>query len=137
MNRNQIAFLLLAFIHLLLIVFLKFSEHQFMQSVSVIPGWHMTLENHFIFQKPVIILYFLAVSLLYGTESNLIPRWFFLLHFILSFLPAVYVLGIVLDTAPADFYFISLLEDMFVYSQLFFMLGMFYFRKRKTKIAEN
>ena len=137
MNRNQTAFLLLAFIHLLLIVFLKFSENQYMQSVSVIPGWHLTLENHFIFQKPVIILYFLAVSLLYGTESNLIPRWFFLLLFIFSFLPAIYVLGIILDSAPDDFYIISVLEDVFVYSQMLFMLGLFYFRKKETKIAEN
>lgn len=106
-----------------------------MQSVSVIPGWHVTLENHFIFQKPVIILYFLAVSLLYGTESNLIPRWFFLVHFIISIVPAVYMLGIILDTAPDDFYFISVIEDMFVYSQMLFLLYLFYFRKRKTKIV--
>jgi hypothetical protein len=90
MRPSQITFIAIAGLYFLVGVIRLFVSDE---AYSVVPGWHITLDYRGSFERGLAVLYFLAISLIYGL-INRINRTLFILHVLISILPIGISFGI-------------------------------------------
>jgi hypothetical protein len=90
MRPNQLTFIAIAGLYFLVGVIRLFLSDE---AYSVVPGWHITLDYRGSFERGLAVLYFLAISLIYGL-LNKVNRTLFILHVFISLLPIGISLGI-------------------------------------------
>ncbi len=141
MRKKQLLFFCVAvFYGLLHLVY--FMKGEFLSPPSaIVPGWHVEIEYSNSYQKTFTIIYFFLVALVYGAHPyKNIPTWIFRLHFVCSIIPAFSILLWPLFFSTSFFnieeldreYLASFyMEQFFLFSQLIFIVCLFFFQLRK------
>jgi len=145
MNRRQKIFLLIALIYLINKIGTSIWMHYYKQNLLEIPGWHSVIIYNAVFNSVLMVIYFIAVGLIYGTEvSKTIGNILFWIHAGFSILPAMIFIIWPLFTESETSYFENAIliyrssvtiEWIFLTGQGLFILILtfLHFRSRKVR----
>ena len=92
MKTQQKIFLSIALLYFVYKIFSFFFGRTYIETSSIIPGWHTIIEYRVMYSHSFTIVYFLAIAVIYGSERLSFSKFFFRTHAALSTVPLVAML---------------------------------------------